>query len=156
MCKWLSSNCLLEKWDLALSSTIFKIWKPFPENPNRQLIANGQPKPYTQQYKASVQISSIHTTIPWASSLICIFWILVAFRHSMVVSYFLQMQLIYLLSRFGFLRPFPCGISTPDLTLVLYLGQPAYRSNPLWTVPEAVWSGSLSCFIFCKSTLQLA
>ena len=45
----------LGKWAFALSSTIFKIWKPFPENPIRQLIANGHPKPYTKQYKAWVQ-----------------------------------------------------------------------------------------------------
>ena len=42
MCTWLSS--LLEEWAFALSSTIFKIWKPFPVNPNRQLIANSHPK----------------------------------------------------------------------------------------------------------------
>ena len=36
-------------------STIFKIWKPFPRNPNRQLIANRHPTPYTQPYKAWVQ-----------------------------------------------------------------------------------------------------
>ncbi len=45
----------LGKWAFALSSTIFKIWKPFPENPIRQLIASGHPKPYTKQYKAWVQ-----------------------------------------------------------------------------------------------------
>ena len=45
----------LGKWAFTLSSTIFKIWKPFPENPIRQLIANGHPKPYTKQYKAWVQ-----------------------------------------------------------------------------------------------------
>jgi len=45
----------LGKWAFALSSTIFKIWKPFPENPIRQLIANGHPKPYTKQYKTWVQ-----------------------------------------------------------------------------------------------------
>ncbi len=42
----------LGKWAFAHSSTIFKKWKPFPENPICQLIANGHPKPYTQQYKA--------------------------------------------------------------------------------------------------------
>jgi hypothetical protein len=31
----------MKKWALAHSSTIFKIWKPFPENPNCQWIANG-------------------------------------------------------------------------------------------------------------------
>ena len=45
----------LRKWAFAHISTIFKIWKPFPENPIRQLIANGHPKPYTKQYKAWVQ-----------------------------------------------------------------------------------------------------
>ena len=55
MCKWLSSNCFLEKWAFALSSTIFKIWKPFSENPNHQLITNGHLKPYTQPYNAWVQ-----------------------------------------------------------------------------------------------------
>ena len=42
----------LGKWAFALSSTIFKIWKPYPIC---QLIANGHPKPYTKQYKAWVQ-----------------------------------------------------------------------------------------------------
>ncbi len=45
----------LGKWAFALSSTILKIWKPFPKNPIRQLIANGHPKLYTKQYKAWVQ-----------------------------------------------------------------------------------------------------
>ena len=49
----------LGKWAFALSSTIFKIWKPFPENPIRQLIANGHPKPYTKQYKAWVQKNTL-------------------------------------------------------------------------------------------------
>jgi hypothetical protein len=63
MCKWLSSNCLLEKWAFTLSSTIFKIWKPFLEN--RQLIANGHPEPYTQAYKAWVQKNTLyHQALP--------------------------------------------------------------------------------------------
>ena len=78
--------------------------------------------------------------------------------HSMVVSYILQMlHLMYLHSRFGFLWPFPCMISTPDLTLVLYLGQLAYRSNPLWTVPEAVvWFIILFYFLQVIAAIGIA